>query len=82
MRRNTSLSPGLNRQIDVLAQAREISDGADDAIGHVFRMRREKTHALDAVDGIDGCQEVGQIRLPGRSCPYALTVCPSSVTSW
>ena len=55
---------GLERQVDVLAQRRQLGVRADHVLAHVLRVRARVADALDPVDRVDRPQQLGEAR-PG-----------------
>ena len=53
---------GLQRQVDVLADRRELGVGADHVLAHVLRVRAGVADARDAVDRVDRGEQVGERR--------------------
>ena len=64
----------LERQVDVLAERRQLGMGADHVLLHVLRVRAGVADALDPLDRVDPRQQLGEAepRLPSagraRSC--------------
>ena len=51
----------LQRQVDVLAQARQLGVRDDHLLAHVLRVRARVAHALDALDAVHERQQVGEV---------------------
>ena len=51
---------GLQRQVDVLADARQLGVGANHVLAHVLGMGARVADALDAVERIERVQQLGE----------------------
>ena len=62
-----AVTPRLQRQVQVLAHARALRHRRDRVGAKVLGVRRRVADALDAVDRVDGAEQVGELRavLPG-----------------
>ena len=56
------VAPGLERQVQVLAHADALGHRRDRVGAQVLRVRRREPDPLDAVDRVDGAQQVGELR--------------------
>src|SRR5439155_11567425 len=69
---------GLQREVDVLAQRRQLGVRTDHVLAHVLRMRARIADAVDAVDRVDAAQELGERRslLAGEVAAVGIHVLP------
>src|SRR3954469_8150631 len=68
----------LQRQVDVLAERRQLGVRADDVLAHVLRVRARVADAVDAVDRVDQGQQLreGRLRALGQVAPVGVHVLP------
>jgi ribosomal protein L34E len=74
---------GLQRQVDVLAERRQLGVGTDDVLAHVLRDADSCSGCARALDAVEPAEELAKRKrsVRGSSRPYELTFCPSSVIS-
>ena len=59
----------LRRDMEILANLGEIADGADQLGRHVARIIRDKLDPVEAVDGVEIVEKIGEARRPSAVAP-------------